>query len=178
MSVLVCIATVLSSQVIFPAASLASMQISGPIQSLGSLLPNPTQTPGLVLSLENIWKQSTIKEINPEYSLEGLMLIWSSNILGHWSKGQTHWKRPWWWEKLRAGGEEGDRGWNGWMVSPTQWAWVWPNWEIAKDRKAWHTTVHGVAKCWTWLSDSVTATTSSKIWHKIYSLKLSWLRFC
>ena len=36
-----------------------------------------------------------------------------------------HLKRPWCWERLRAGGEGDDRGWDGWMVSPTQWTWVW-----------------------------------------------------
>ena len=39
----------------------------------------------------------------------------------------THLKRPWCWESLRAGGEGDDRGWDGWMVSPTQWTWVWVN---------------------------------------------------
>ena len=39
----------------------------------------------------------------------------------------THLKRPWCWERLRAGGEGDDRGWDGWMVSPTQWTWVWVN---------------------------------------------------
>ena len=34
-------------------------------------------------------------------------------------------KRPWCWERLRAGGEGDDRGWDGWMASPTQWTWVW-----------------------------------------------------
>ena len=37
----------------------------------------------------------------------------------------TLWKRPWCWEKLKAGGEGDDRGWDGWMASPTQWTWVW-----------------------------------------------------
>ena len=36
-----------------------------------------------------------------------------------------HWKRPWCWERLKAGGEGDDRGWDGWMASPTQWTWVW-----------------------------------------------------
>ena len=36
-------------------------------------------------------------------------------------------ERPWCWERLRAGGEGDDRGWDGWMVSPTQWTWVWVN---------------------------------------------------
>ena len=39
----------------------------------------------------------------------------------------THWKRLWCWEGLGAGGEGDDRGWDGWMASPTWWAWVWVN---------------------------------------------------
>ena len=50
---------------------------------------------------------------------------WSSNTLDIWCEGQTHWKRPWCWERLRAGGEGDDREWDGWMASPTQWTWVW-----------------------------------------------------
>ena len=50
---------------------------------------------------------------------------WSSNILATWCEELTHWKRPWCWERLKAGGEGGDRGWDGWMASPTQWTWVW-----------------------------------------------------
>ena len=34
------------------------------------------------------------------------------------------WKRPWYWERLRARGEGGDRGWDGWMASLIQWMWV------------------------------------------------------
>ena len=37
----------------------------------------------------------------------------------------THWKRPWCWERLKAGGEGDDRGWDGWMASLTWWMWVW-----------------------------------------------------
>ena len=46
-----------------------------------------------------------------------------------WPPGEelTHWKRPWCWERLKVGGEGGDRGWDGWMASPTQWTWVWVN---------------------------------------------------
>ena len=40
---------------------------------------------------------------------------------------KTHWKRPWWWEGLGAGGEGDDRGWDGWIASPTLWIWVWVN---------------------------------------------------
>ena len=49
---------------------------------------------------------------------------WNSNILATWCEELTHWKRPWCWERLKAGGEGDDRGWDGWMVSPTQWTWV------------------------------------------------------
>ena len=52
---------------------------------------------------------------------------WSSNTLATWCKEPTYWKRPWCWERLRAGREVGDRGWNGCMTSLTQWRWVWAN---------------------------------------------------
>ena len=44
-----------------------------------------------------------------------------------WCEEPTHWKRPWCWERLRVGREGDDRGWDGWMASPTQWTWVWAN---------------------------------------------------
>ena len=50
---------------------------------------------------------------------------WNSNILATWCEELTHLKRPWCWERLRAGGEGDDRGWNDWMASLTQWTWVW-----------------------------------------------------
>ena len=45
-------------------------------------------------------------------------------ILWPWEE-LTHWKRPWCWERLKAGGKGDDRGWGGWMASPTWWSWVW-----------------------------------------------------
>ena len=44
-----------------------------------------------------------------------------------WCEELTHLKRPWGWERLKAGGEGDDRGWDGWMASLTQWTWVWVN---------------------------------------------------
>ena len=46
-----------------------------------------------------------------------------------WSPDVKNWlmKRPWCWERLKAEGEGDDRGWDGWMASPTQWTWVWVN---------------------------------------------------
>ena len=68
--------------------------------------------------------QSIIKEISPEYSLEGLMLKLKLQYFG-WCEELIHWKRPWCWERLKAGGEGDNRGWNGWMISLTLWTWVW-----------------------------------------------------
>ena len=48
---------------------------------------------------------------------------WNSSTLATSCKELTHWKRCW--EGLGVGGEGGDRGWDGWMASPTQWVWVW-----------------------------------------------------
>ena len=50
---------------------------------------------------------------------------WSSNTLATWCEELTHLKRPWCWERLKAGGEGDDRGWDGWMASLTRWIWVW-----------------------------------------------------
>ena len=59
------------------------------------------------------------------------------------SRPQTHRGlipfRPWCWERLRAGGEGDDRGWDGWMASPTQWTWVW-----ASSGRWWKTGKPGV----------------------------------
>ena len=96
---------------------------------------------------------------------------WSSNILATWCKEPTHWKRPWYRERLRAGGEGGERGRDGWMASSTQWTWVWVNsQETVKGREAWCAAVHGVAKSWTWLSDWMTATTSSELNFRVLAL--------
>ena len=67
---------------------------------------------------------------------------WNSNWslqLVTWCEEPTHWKRPWCWEKLRAGGEGDDRGWDGWMASLIQWTWVW-----ASSRRRWRTGKHGM----------------------------------
>ena len=53
--------------------------------------------------------QPILKEINPEYSLEGLILKLKLQYFGHLCEQPIHWKRPWGWERLRAGGEGSDR---------------------------------------------------------------------
>ena len=49
----------------------------------------------------------------------------NSSTLATSCKELTHWKRPWCWEGLGAGGEGDDRGWDGWMASLTRWTRVW-----------------------------------------------------
>ena len=72
--------------------------------------------------------QSILKEISPGRSLEGLMLKSKLQFqLATSCEELTHWKRPWCWEGLGTGGEGDDRGWDGWMASPTRWTWVWVN---------------------------------------------------
>ena len=52
---------------------------------------------------------------------------WNSNTLATLWEELTHWKRSWCWERLREGGEGDNRGWDGWMASPTQWTWFGVN---------------------------------------------------
>ena len=69
--------------------------------------------------------KSILKEISPEYWLEGLMLMVKLQYFGHliwWTDSSI---KTWCWERLKVGGEGYGRGWDGWMASPTQWTWVW-----------------------------------------------------
>ena len=59
--------------------------------------------------------------------------------LATWCKELTHLKRPWCWERLRAGEQGDDKGWDGWMASPTQRTWV-----LVKSRSCWWTWRPGV----------------------------------
>ena len=71
--------------------------------------------------------QSILKQISPEYSLEAWCWSWNSNTLATCCEEPTHLKRPRCWERLKAGGEGDDSGWNDWMALPAQWTWVWVN---------------------------------------------------
>ena len=68
--------------------------------------------------------QSILKEINPKYSLKDW--CWSYNACITWCKEPNHWKRPWCWDRLKAGRDR-DKGRDGWMASLTQWTWVQAN---------------------------------------------------
>ena len=101
--------------------------------------------------------QSILKEINPEYSLEGLMLKMKLQYFGHLVRKAGSLERPWCWKGLKEGEEVVHRRWDGWMASPTQWIWVWAN------SGRWWTTgkpgmlqSHRVTKSWTQLSNWTT----------------------
>ena len=96
--------------------------------------------------------QSILKEISPEYSLEGLMLKLKLQYFGCLIWRADSFERSWCWERLKAGGEGDNRGWDGWMASLTWCTWVW-----VSSGSWWWTgklgAVHGVTKSWTQLSD-------------------------
>ena len=85
--------------------------------------------------------QSILKEISPDIHWKNWCWSWNSNILATWCEELTHLKRPWCWERLKAGGEGDNRGWDGWMASLTQWTWVWINSE-----SWWWTATPGVLR--------------------------------
>ena len=82
---------------------------------------------------------------------------WNSNTLATWWEELTHWKRPWCWERLKAG-ERDNRGWDGWMASLTRWTWVWVN-----SRSWWRTGKPGVLQ----------SMGSQRVWHD-WATELNW----
>ena len=96
--------------------------------------------------------QSILMEINPEYSLEGLMR--KLQYIGQ----TTHWGSPWCWDRLRAEGEEGIRGWDGWTTSLIQWTWTWANsrWWWGTGRPSMLQSMG--SQSWTWRGNLTTTT--------------------
>ena len=83
--------------------------------------------------------RSILKKISPDIHWKDWCWSWNSNTLATWYKELTHLKRPRCWERLKAGREGDNRGWDGWMASLTQWTWVWVN-----SRSWWQTGRPGV----------------------------------
>ena len=83
---------------------------------------------------------------------------WNSSTLATSCEELTHWKRPWFWEGLRAGGDGNNRGWDSWMASPTWCTWVWVN------SRSW---------CWTGKPGVLQLMRSQRVRHN-WVFKLNW----
>ena len=97
--------------------------------------------------------QSILQEINPEHSLEGLMLKLKLQYSVIRCEQLTHWKSPWCWGQIE-GRRKGTWGWEGWMASPMQSKLR----EMVRDRHDWPDAIHGVAKNETRLGNWTTTT--------------------
>ena len=142
---------------------------------------------------ENLWvpwavswsNQSILKEISPECSLKGLMLKLKLQYFSHQMQRANLLKRPWFWERLRAGRQGDDRWWNDWLASLTQWTWVWVNsrswwwtgrpcvlWPMGSDKESDTTerlnwTELSIPLCDTPINDNVT--TVSQLWQMYHT---------
>ena len=85
----------------------------------------------LETALENPLGNKEIKRVNPKGN-QPWIFIWRADAEAPtlWPPDAKSWltgKKPWCWERLKAGGGGGNRGWDGWLASLTQWTWIWAN---------------------------------------------------
>ena len=115
-------------------------------------------------TLESPLDSKEIQPVHPEGNQSWVLIGRTGaevpNTLATWCKELTHWKSPWCWKRLKAGGKGDDRGWDGWMASPTRWTWVW-----ASSRSWWRTGRPGV----------LLSMGSQRTGHD-YATKLNWMK--
>ena len=95
-------------------------------------------------TLESHLNSKDIKPVNPKGNESWIFTertdaeAEAPNSLATWCEELAHWNKPWCWERLRAGGDGGDRGWDYWMAPLNQWTWVWTSsawrWRTGKSR--------------------------------------------
>ena len=128
--------------------------------------------------------QSILKEVNTEYSLKGLMLKLNFPTLVTWSKELTNWKGPHagseWVQEEKGTTENEMFGWHHRQMDMS----LSKLWKIVKEREAWCTVVHGVAKSQIRLSNWKTTTNHSgnTLWFtevsKTKSKETDWFKVC
>ena len=95
---------------------------------------------------------STQYRISPGVHWKDWCWSWNSSTLATSCEELTHWRRPWCWEGLGAGGEGDSREWDGWMASPTRWTWVWVNsgrwWWTGRPGVLWFMGLQRVGHDW------------------------------
>ena len=112
-------------------------------------------------TLENSLDCKEIQPVHPEGNQSSVFIGRTdaeaeTNTLANWCKELTHRKRLWCWERLKAGGEGGNRGRDGWMASLTRWTWVWVNsgslWMTGRPGVLWFMGSQRVRHDWTELN--------------------------
>ena len=122
--------------------------------------------------------QSILKEISPEYSLEGLMLKLKPQYFGHMMQRTGSMEKTLMLGKTEGRKREDDRGWNGWMTSTTRWTWVW-----GSSGSCWWTGKPGVLQSmgsqrvghdwateWNWIPSNHPSVSNTSILFSLYRI--------